>query len=321
MKSRKLIIFTLILFFALSTLAFMAEGLVECPRCHGSGQITSQTCIACYGSGVIQPKVTKVRLLVGKSPTQTNVSGIFHNSENVDVYGVATVNVNTQVKILTGTSNRTCLPANSDTMIIVSFDGLKFENYYASTIELALEEITCPACSGSGAGSLVDCPDCDGTGYVTEGAIGGLDFAGVGVPVIGVAVVAAVAGVGFVVVKKRQLTEKRVRSFTSFEFQKWVLERLKGTVASGLDARKGIDGFTGDGTPIIVKQSDNVGKAQVDGFLNSVMQAKAKRGIIVAFGFDKEASAAVIRGRMNYHVDVKLVTIKELLERKEMVLL
>jgi stage V sporulation protein SpoVS len=321
MKSRKLIVFTLIMFFALSTLAFMAEGLVECPRCHGSGQITSQTCIACYGSGVIQPKVTKVRLLVGKSPTQTNVSGIFHNSENVEVYGVATATVNTQVKILTGASNRTLLPPNSDVMITVSFDKLTYEGYYASMIDLTVEQIACPACSGSGAGSVVDCPDCDGTGYITEGAIVGLDFAGVGVPVIGVAVVTAVAGVGLFVVKKRRLTEQKVRSFTSFEFQKWVLGRLKGTGASVLDARKGIDGFTGDGTPIVAKQSDNVGKVQVDGFLNSVMQAKAKSGIMVAFGFDKEASAAVIRGRMNYHVAVKLVTVKELLERKEMVLL
>lgn len=321
MKSHKLILFTLILFLALSIFTFMAQALVECPRCHGSGKITSQTCQACYGSGQIQPNVTKGRIQVGGSPTQTNVSKIFHNNEAVDVYGVATATVNTQKDVLTGTSNRTLLPANSDVMILVSFDGLKDENYFAHTMELSLEQITCPACSGSGAGSLVDCPDCDGTGYVTEGAIGGFDFAGVGVPVIGVAVVAAVAGVGFVVVKKRRLTEEKVRSFTSFEFQKWVLERLRGTGASVLDSRKGIDGFTGDGTPIVVKQSDNVGKVQVDGFLNSVMQAKAKRGIMVAFGFDKEASAAVIRGRMNYRVDVKLITVKELLERKEMVLL
>jgi hypothetical protein len=158
---------------------------------------------------------------------------------------------------------------------------------------------------------------------VEESAIagGGLDFAGLVAPIAGIAVVGAVAGAGVMLLKKRQLSEAKIRQFTSFEFQKWVLTRLRGTSASVLDSRKGIDGFTGDGAPIVARQQDNVGKVQVDAFLNSIMQAKAKRGVFVAFSFDREASSAVIKGRINYRVDVKLITVKELLLKKEAALL
>ncbi len=320
MKHQTLLIIALTAIFILSTLTFTAQAKVECPTCHGTGQITSQTCQACYGSGQIQPNVTKTQFQVGGGPKQTNVSKIYHNYESVNVYGVATATVNTQVKTLTETTNRTLFPANSDTLVIVSFDNLEYRNYYASTLDLVLESIECPACSGSGAGALVECQACGGTGFVEASVIGGFDFAGIAIPIVGVAVVGAVAGAGIVLLKKRRLSEDKIRTFTSFEFQKWVLERLHGTGASVLDSRKGIDGFTGDGAPVVARQQDNVGKIQIDAFLNSVMQAKAKRGVFVAFGFDREASASVIKGRINYRVDVKLITVKELLANKEAVL-
>jgi hypothetical protein len=262
---------------------------------------------------------------VGGSPTQTNVSRVFRNNEVVDVYGEATATLNTQKDVFTQSSNRTLIPANGEVMILISFD-VKYENYYACMMDIVLETITCPACEGSGGGGgLVDCPDCGGTGFVEESAIkdgsGGFDFAGVVVPVVGVAVVGVVAGGGVLLFKRRRLSEAKLRGFSSFEFQKWVLARLRGTSASVLDSRKGIDGFTGDGVPVVVRQQDNVGRVQVEAFLNSVVQAKAKRGVFVAFGFDRESSAAVIKGRVNYRVDVKLVTVKELLLKKEAVLL
>ncbi len=326
MKKRTLLIFALTLLLALSTFAYTAQAKkVECPNCNGDGKITSDTCPDCFGSGQKEPNVTKVRLQVGGSPTQTNVSRVFRNHEGVDVYGVATATVNTQKDTFTQSSNRTLIPANGEVMILIGFD-LKYEIYYASMMDIALETITCPTCEGSGGGgSLVDCPECDGTGLVEESAIkdrnSGFDFAGVAVPIAGVAVVGAVAGAGVMLLKKRQLSEEKIRRFASFEFQKWVLTRLRGTSASVLDSRKGIDGFTGDGAPIVAKQQDNVGKVQVDAFLNSIVQAKAKRGVFVAFSFDREASSAVIKGRINYRVDVKLVTVKELLLKKEAALL
>jgi hypothetical protein len=321
MLSHKLAVLTLISLLALSALAIYAQASVQCPRCHGTGQITSQTCLTCGGSGQTQPNITKIRFMVGGSPTQTNISEVYHNGESVDAYGVATATINTQQKILTQSSNRTLLKANSDTLIIINFNGLEDENYFTHQIELAAETITCPACNGTGAGLLVICPDCGGTGYISEAAVGGLDFGGVVAPVIGVVAVVAATGAGVVVLRKRRLTETKIRTFTESEFQRWVLGRLRGAGASVLDSRKGIDGFTGDGSAVAAKPSDDVSKIQSDGFLNSLMQIKSRQGIFVAFSFSKEASAAVIRGRINYHIDVKLVTVKELLANKEAVLL
>lgn len=323
MKSVKLLILGLIFVFVLSMFVLAAQALVQCPRCHGTGKISSQICQSCLGSGVIKPSVTRSRLLAGGSNTQTNVSGVFHNNENVEVYGVATATLNIQTQTLTGDSGRIRLAPNSDTMITISFDNVKFQNYYASMISMSnLEDITCPVCNGTGAaGGLATCPDCSGTGYITESAIAGINFSSLGVPIVGVAAVAFGTAAAVVVVKKKKLTESKIRGLTSFDYNNWVLERLSGHGASILDARKGIDGLTSDGIPIVIKQSDNVGKMHIDNFLNAIMQIKAKRGIIVAFGFDKEAYAAVSRAKVNYRIEIKALTVKELIEHKETVLL
>ena len=171
-----------------------------------------------------------------------------------------------------------------------------------------------------GAVSLTACPNCGGTGYISQAAVGGLDYSAIVLPVVGVAVVAAVGTASVFVIRKRRLTEAKLRSFTSSEFQRWVLGRLRGNEASVLDARKGIDGFASDGSAVAVRQADNVGKVQVDSFLNSLTLVKARSGIFVAFSFSSDASASVVRGRINYRIDVKLVTVKELLSRKEPVM-
>jgi hypothetical protein len=54
--------------------------------------------------------------------------------------------------------------------------------------------------------------------------------------------------------------------------------------------------------------------------MNAIIQLRARNGIIVAFGFDTEAQAAASRAKMN-RIEIKLVTVKELIERKETVLL
>ena len=322
MKSVKLLISGLILVFVLSMFVLAAQALVQCPRCHGTGKISSQICQSCLGSGVIKPSVKRTSLLAGGSNTQSNVSGVFHNSENVEVYGVATATLNIQTKTLTGDSDRVRLAPNSDTMITVSFDNVKYERFYASMITIIPEDITCPVCSGTGAaGGYATCPDCSGTGYITESAIGGINFSSLGVPIVGVAAVAFGTAAAVVVFKKKKVTEGKIRGLTSFDFNNWVLERLSGHGASILDARKGIDGLTSDGVPIVIKQSDNVGKVHLDNFLNAVMQLKAKRGIIVAFGFDKEAYATVSRAKINYRIEIKALTVKELIEHKEKLLL
>jgi hypothetical protein len=321
MFSRKIIVYAVAVMFVLSIFACVVQADVQCPRCHGTGHIANKNCVRCGGSGTVQPNVTVGLLSLGSSKSEVNVSRIYHNNEAIDVYGVATATINTQKTILTETTNRTLLKANSDTQIILTFKNLKDENYYTHQLVASFESINCPVCAGSGgSNSLTVCPDCGGTGYISQAAAGGLDYSAIILPVVGVAVVAAVGTAGVLVIRKRRLTEAKLRSFTSSEFQRWVLGRLRGNEASVLDARKGIDGFAGDGSAVAVRQDDNVGKVQVDSFLNSLTQVKARQGIFVAFIFSSDASAAVVRGRINYRIDVKLITVKELLSRKETVL-
>jgi hypothetical protein len=321
MKPVKLLILVIITFFILSSLTLVAQAaLVDCPRCEGSGKIATSSCTTCAGSGQVQPSVSRVRLLPGGNSTHTVVSCVFRNNEAVEVFGVGSATLNTQTEILQNTTERVGISGNSEITLTVAF-AVAERNYYSRMMSFTAESIACQVCGGSGAGSQVNCPDCNGTGLIEQSAIEGINFGNVGIPIIGVVAAAAVVGGGYFVLKQRRLTEPKIRSFTSSEFQTWVIERLHGSAATVLDSRKGIDGFTGDGTPIATKQSDNVGKIQIDSFLNSVMQVKAKRGVIVAFSFDKEANLAVVRGRMNYRIDIKLVTVKELLERREAALM
>jgi hypothetical protein len=321
MKTRKYLIIMFVCFFALSTLTGMVQSSVTCPRCHGSGKIPRQVCASCGGSGTLQPTVTRTGLMSGGNTGQTNATGTFHNSLNVDITGVATATVRDNDKTYTNSTETVTIPANGASTITISFNGLPFEQHYSCLINFAADPITCPVCGGTGGmGAVVTCPDCGGTGLISESGVGGgsgFNFGSIGVPVAGVAVVAVGLVASVMVVKKRRLTEGKVKGFTSSEFNSWVLQRFGGHGASILDSRKGIEGLTSDGVPMMIKQSDNVGKIHIDNFLNSIMQIKARRGVFVAFGFDKDALAAVNRAKANYHIEIKAVTIKELLEHKE----
>jgi len=316
MLTHKIIALTVTVLFVFSAFTCVAYASVECPRCHGTGQITDPYCSKCGGSGYIQPNITASNLALESNKTQTSLFRTYHNNEAVDVYGIATAEINTHKTILTATSNRTLLKANSDTQITLVFDGLEDQSDYVHRFDFAAELIECPVCNGNGVGSLIVCPECGGTGYISQTTIGGIDFSSIVLPIVGVGVVAAVSAAGVLYVRKRRLTEQKVRSFTSSEFQKWVLGCLRGTEASISDVRKGIDGFTGDGAAVVAKQADDISKSQVDSFLNSLMQVRAREGVFVAFSFSSEASAAIVKGRINYRIDVKLVTVKELLTRK-----
>jgi hypothetical protein len=316
MKS-KLLIVSLIALFFLSTLSGALAAMVQCPRCHGTGKIT-QECQTCSGAGVVKPNITRVRLLSGGNDQLTNVSGVFQNKENVDAYGVATATVETPTETYTNTSSRTLFPPHQDTMVTINITEIGFKNYWICLISLTeVENITCPDCNGTGAGSQVTCPDCGGTGYVTESAVDGNNLPDVGGPLIGIVAVAAVATAAVFVVKRKRVTEEKIRFLPSSEFQSWVVQRLSGNVSSVMDSRRGIDGYTGEGNPITIKQSDNIGKNVIDNFVTVIGRTKAKSGIIVAFSFDKDAYAAIIRAKINYRIEIKMVTVKELLEGRE----
>lgn len=280
--------------------------------------IASQSCFV-YAESV-QPNVTRVQIHAGGDVRTTNVTGEFKNNEAVDVYGVATAVVTLSAKAgdsQTKSSGRTLISPGQTEWITLSFD-LPFEPYYACMITFAAEPIA--GSGGTGTGNQPTSPSSGGAGHTSGNNAGkGFDYASVAFPVVGIVVVALGSIGGFMMLKKTRISEQKVRLFSSYEYQDWVFQRLRGHAGSVLDSRKGIDGFTGDNVPVAIKQSDSVDRLQVDGFMNALTQAKTRSGVMVAFGFNSEAYAAVSRARMN-RIDIKLITAKELIDHKDTIL-
>ena len=300
MKKGKIVNILLIAILVFSILNFASSMLVQ-----SSGKDKTK-CKSFLVSGAdVVPDVTRVGIQAGGDSFATNVTGAFKNNENVDVYGIATATVTTRPGVSqTLSSSRTLLPAHETTYIMISFPGLMYENYFATLISFTPEPIAGP--TGGGTGTLTTSPNSGGNGHTSGNTTGkGFDYASVAFPVVGIVVVALGSLGGFMMLKKTRISEQKVRRFSSYEYQDWVFQRLKGHSGSVLDSRKGIDGFTGDNVPVAIKQSDSVDRLQVDSFMNALTQAKTRSGVIVAFGFNSEAYAAVSRAKMN-RIDIKL---------------
>jgi len=265
-----------------------------------------------------QPNV----VIVNRYPTgnygYTNVTVVLQNNEDFEVHGTATVTLKTYQNPTgtVATSDLITLPAHQTVTTIVPFSRLPFDPAFASFVTFTAQETvpSTPTTSSGTSGS---------NGYThTSSSSGGksFDYGVLTLPISAVAIVVLCAVGGVVVLKKRGVSEQKVKRFTSYEFQDWVLQRLQAHAGSVLDSRKGIDGFTSENVPISIKQSDSVERLQVDIFMNNLMQAKVRSGVMVAFGFSSDANAAVSRARMN-RIDIKLVTVKELIERKETALI
>lgn len=110
------------------------------------------------------------------------------------------------------------------------------------------------------------------------------------------------------------ITEKELRNFRPFEFQKWVCDKLFGRISDRKSSDMGIDGYTLEGTPIQVKQSDGVGRNVIDNFETAIRRVKKNKGIIVAFSFGRGTYQESARVKLDEGIEIKLITIKELLE-------
>ena len=107
-------------------------------------------------------------------------------------------------------------------------------------------------------------------------------------------------------------TEKDLLKLKPFEFETWVCDVLFAYQTKKAQDM-GIDGFTLDGTPIQAKQIEKVGRPLVDNFETAIKRAKKNKGIIVAFGFTKDAHEEVARIKKE-GIERTLRTVKELLE-------
>jgi hypothetical protein len=197
-----------------------------------------------------------------------------------------------------------------------------------STYMFGKPDPLCPVCDGTG---YVTCPECGGVGIdVREGDQindanidgGGKKMENVNISLpfdwtfIGVSVVAVVAIGAFVFVKQKKVSEKHLREVSSNEFQNWVVQRFSGKVASQREARIGIDGYTGEGYPILIKQSENIDGNIIDGFASVISKIKASTGIVVGFSFNDDVYREIVRAKRNYRIEIKKVTVKDLIQRK-----
>jgi hypothetical protein len=99
-----------------------------------------------------------------------------------------------------------------------------------------------------------------------------------------------------------------------FEFQNWVMDKLYARVNPRKTGDMGIDGYYLDGTPIQVKQYDNVGRVDVDKFETAIQRAGRNKGVIVAYSFGKGAYEEVARVKSEAGLEIILKTAEEILK-------
>jgi len=315
-KHLLIVTLALICLFSSCTLAFAAD---KCPTCRGTGEITERrACPTCQGSSA--PDIVLKRTIAGASSsnplTAATVTGIFHNNEIFEVKRTVTAQVKTTTQTFTNTSTAN-FPPQSDVTLTLTVAGVKYEQYWSYLIRLTdVNSIECDDCNGNGYVTVkTTCPDCGGTGLASGFAVTNLE--GVGGAVIGVIAVGVVVVTGFFVVKKRRVTEESLRRLTSFEFQAWVVKKMGANSASQRGTYLGVDAFSAEGYPVQIRQEDDVGKRSIDSFAVAVSRNKAKNGSIVAFSFGNDAYEGVMRARLNYRLEIKTVTIKELLANRD----
>jgi hypothetical protein len=311
------------------------KGFVVCDRCHGTGEITveeGEVCPYCLGSGRLTPTITLKSSTAWKSDGVVSVRAMVENEEELPTYAKYIAEVKAGGTTYTGTTEGVLRP-HEETAMVVTIDNIPTEDYnkigtmMQYNISLSeVEDITCSHCDGTGyISGTVECPICGGTGVVDCSACGGtgiygggeqsqgLNIPDIGGIAVGVVVVAGVAIAAVVVVKKRKTSEKDLRKLPPPEFQNWVLKKLAGKPPSLRDSSIGIDGYTMEGQPISIKQSDGIGRDVIDKFASAMGQSRAKNGTIVAYSFGNDAYTAKVRAKLNYGLEIQMVTVNDLI--------
>jgi DNA modification methylase len=110
----------------------------------------------------------------------------------------------------------------------------------------------------------------------------------------------------------------------AFQFESWIVQQFGGTPNAKQRGDMGLDGKIGDGTPIQVKRSDNIGRNIIDNFKSAVervdrnlfeknIAAKKTIGYIIAFSFGKGAIEEVARLKNREDRIIKLVKVEEII--------
>lgn len=115
------------------------------------------------------------------------------------------------------------------------------------------------------------------------------------------------------------VTAKELKEISWMDFQNWACEALSARISKKLHKDMGIDGYTFfENAPISVKQSEDIGRPEVDKFQTAVRRyytgsKKEMKGIIVAFSFTSDAYNEAKRAKMENDISIDLKTVKELL--------
>ena len=110
---------------------------------------------------------------------------------------------------------------------------------------------------------------------------------------------------------------------TPFEFQNWVvIDKMRANLSRKKVGDMGLDGYyprsvLTEEAGIQVKQSEGVGRNVVDNFETALKRQNYKKGYIVAFSFSKGAYEEVARIKNKEGLEIKLITVEELLTKKK----
>lgn len=123
-------------------------------------------------------------------------------------------------------------------------------------------------------------------------------------------------GIVNVEIRGLPVSVNELKSYDAFRFQDYICKRLEGKPSERKSGDMGIDGYTLENKiPIQVKQSEGVGRNVLDNFETAIRRKNKKEGIVVAFSFTKTAYEEAARVEREEGLKIKLVTLKELLEK------
>ena len=142
-------------------------------------------------------------------------------------------------------------------------------------------------------------------------------------------------GRGFIV-RDLPKTEAELRKYPAFEFENWAVVALGGIPNKAQVGDLGIDGriypvsampenrvkenvemdFMDVWYPIQVKQTDKVGRPDIDAFETAMQRAKRKLGYFVGFEFSRDSLFEIDRFRRETGCEIKPLTVREILDEE-----
>ncbi|MGE0087423.1 MAG: site-specific DNA-methyltransferase [Desulfococcaceae bacterium] len=110
----------------------------------------------------------------------------------------------------------------------------------------------------------------------------------------------------------------------AFDFETWIIGQYGGFANTKQKSDFGTDGKTGDGRPVQVKRSDNIGRNVIDNFKSACERYDKKlfeknrkkgesAGVIIAFSFGKGAVQEVARLKNEENIIIELVRVDEII--------